>query len=193
MRAHCQTQNLSNQIAILTWICKGDTFGSVTFGGYDASRFEQNNVSFTLAPDISRDLVVSVRSISSVATNGSTIKLLSEPILAFIDSTISPLYLPLDVCSVFEETFGLTYSEDFNIYLISDEAHQQMMAKNPNITLTLGEQNSGGPTVDIVLPYSSFNLKAIFPKVADENWYFPLQPAMNESQYTLGRTLLQEA
>ncbi|KAL9032870.1 MAG: hypothetical protein Q9214_007777, partial [Letrouitia sp. 1 TL-2023] len=168
-------------------------FGSLTFGGYDASRFEPNDVSFSFGSDIERDLLVDVRSITSTYSNGSTMNLLPQSVLAFIDSTVSPIYLPQAACDVFAEAFGLTYNSTLKLYLIDDKIHEKMVASNPNITFTLGDQSSGGSTVDIVFPYSSFDLEAVFPRVYDTNWYFPLQPADNDTQYTLGRVFLQEA
>ena len=47
--------------------------------------------------------------------------------------------------------------------------------------------------MDIVLPYASFDLLASYPRVLNATKYFPLKRAANESQYTLGRTFLQEA
>lgn len=55
-------------------------FGSLTLGGFDAARFVPNNVSFQLAPDISRDLVVGLQSITSTDDDGSTQLLLPSPI-----------------------------------------------------------------------------------------------------------------
>lgn len=69
-------------------------FGSLTLGGYDAARFVPNNVSFNLAPDISRDLVVGLQGITSVESNGSTQLLLPSAHLMFIDSTVPYIYLP---------------------------------------------------------------------------------------------------
>lgn len=200
MRVHTIVSTLLWLILIRTGFWRADVvihlggfFGSLTFGGYDTSRFEPNDVSFSFGSDIERDLLVDVRSITSTNSNGSTANLLPQSVLALIDSTVSPIYLPQAACDVFAETFGLTYNSTFKLYLIDDEIHKKMVASNPNITFTLGDQSSGGSTVDIVFPYSSFDLKAVFPRVSDVNWYFPLQPADNDTQYTLGRVFLQEA
>jgi hypothetical protein len=66
--------------------------------------------------------------------------------------------------------------------------------RNPNVTFTIGG-TQGGSTVSITLPYGAFNLNAQFPFVANGNStpYFPLRRAANSTQYTLGRTFLQEA
>lgn len=167
-------------------------FGSLTFGGYDLSRLIPNNVTFDLAPDISRDLVVGLQSIT-YDMDASTVSLLPTSILAFIDSTIPWIYLPLESCQEFERAFGLTWNATVDLYLVNDTLHQSLTARNPNITFQIGNSQTGGPTVDIVLPYASFDLLASYPLVSEASRYFPLQRATNESQYTLGRTFLQEA
>lgn len=79
------------------------------------------------------------------------------------------------------------------MYFVNDTLHQSLTAINPNITFQIGDTTTGGPTVDIVLPYASFDLLASYPMVLNATRYFPLQRATNESQYTLGRAFLQEA
>jgi hypothetical protein len=81
-------------------------YGSLTFGGYDASRFSSNNLSITRGLDISRDLLVGIQSIAS-----GTNELLPEGIIAMIDSTIAQIWLPLQACLRFEEVFGLVWDE----------------------------------------------------------------------------------
>ena len=167
-------------------------FGSLTFGGYDRSRFIPNNVSFSLAPDISRDLVVGLQSITATMANGSTKSLLPSSILTFIDSTLPYIYLPVEACTLFEEAFGLVWNSTVEQYLVNDTQHQILLAKNPNFTFRVGDSKTGGPTVDIVLPYASFDLQAEYPLLLDTSRYFPLQPG-NDTTYLLGRTFLQEA
>ena len=167
-------------------------FGSLTFGGYDASRFIPNNVSFSLAPDISRDIVVGLQSITAKDANGSTTSLLPSPILTFIDSTLPYIYLPPEACQLFENVFGLVWNDTLLQYLVNDTLHESLLAQNPAFTFKIGDTINGGPTVDIVLPYASFDLIAEYPLVYDTTRYFPIQPG-NDTQYTLGRTFLQEA
>ena len=165
----------------------------MTLGGYDAERFTPNNVSFSLASDISRDLVVSLNSISSVTRNLSTVALLSDPILTYIDSTVSLMIFPTKVANAIAENFGLQYDPDYHMYFISDKAHAVFSKINPNITFTLGNSPNGGSTVDIVLPYSSFDLYAMPPLVGEPARWFPLRASDNETMFTLGRPFLQEA
>jgi hypothetical protein len=124
--------------------------------------------------------------------NGSTKSLLPSPILTFIDSTLPYIYLPPEACTLFEDEFGLVYNTTIGQYLINDTQHQSLLAKNAKFTFQIGDSTTGGPTVDIVLPYASFDLQAEYPLLYDTSRYFPLQPG-NETTYLLGRTFLQEA
>lgn len=162
-------------------------------GGYDLSRFVPNNVPFFLAPDISRDLVVGLQSISMTSSAGWTIPLLPSPILTFIDSTIPWIYLPSEACQAFENGLGLAFDASTGLYLIDDVLHDSLIAKGLNFTFQVGDSKLGGPTVDIVLPYASFDLMVNSLLSANTPRYFPLRQAQNESQYTLGRVFLQEA
>ena len=130
----------------------------MTFGGYDLSRFIPNNVSFVLAPDISRDLVVGLQSISVTNFAGFTVPLLPSPIFTFIDSTIPWIYLPFEACQAFEKALRLTLDKSIGLYLIDDDLHNNLKAKGFDFTFRVGNSMSGGPTVDIVLPYASFDL-----------------------------------
>lgn len=167
--------------------------GSLTLGGYDASQFEPNNVSFTLSGDTTFDLVVGLRSIRSATSNGTALSFLSSPLLAFIDTTLPITYLPPDACQLFEQAFNLQWDEKFGLYFIRPEAHAINTATKANLTFTLGDTTTGGPTVDIVLPYASFELTATFPLVPHTTQYFPLRRAHNASQVILGRAFFQEA
>ena len=183
----------SNIGMLLTISGSKGVFGSLTFGGYDSSRFVPSNLSFSLAPDITRDLVVGLQSITSTMTNHSTTGLLPSPILTFIDSTQPYIYLPIESCQAFEAAFGLVYNETAKVYWLDDAQHQALLAMNPNITFTIGNSLTGGTTVDIVFPYASFDLLATSPAAETPTRFFPLRRAANDTQYTLGRTFLQEA
>ncbi|KAL8946646.1 MAG: hypothetical protein Q9222_006987 [Ikaeria aurantiellina] len=167
--------------------------GSLTLGGYDESRFTPNNMSFSFAPDTDRDIVVGIQSITSTDKGGTKQDLLPTGINAYVDSTIPQIWLPLEACKAFEKAFGLTYDPENSIYPVSDSLHQKLFAQNPSISFTLGNAASGGQTIDITLPYNSFDLQAQPPFTSNATKYFPLQRAMNDTQYTLGRAFLQEA
>ncbi|KAJ5194509.1 uncharacterized protein N7498_007947 [Penicillium cinerascens] len=166
-------------------------YGQLIFSGYDTSRFTMNSVSFTMAGDITRDLVVYLQSISYSGSNTAT--LLSEPIAIFIDSTDPNLWLPENVCDAFEKAFGLTLDSDTGLYLVNDTHNAELLNSNAQVTFRLSDVASGGDAVTIVLPYNAFSLTAQPPLVNNSSYYFPLKRAANSTQYTLGRTFLQEA
>ncbi|KAL8775492.1 MAG: hypothetical protein Q9194_003711 [Teloschistes cf. exilis] len=167
--------------------------GNLVLGGYDQSRFTPNNMSFSFAPDTDRDVVVGIQTIVARDQDGTTHDLLPTSINAYVDSTIPQIWLPLEACKAFEKAFDLTYDEDNQIYPVSSALHSKLLARNASITFTLGNSNLGGQTIDITLPYDSFDLKAQPPFTSNTTKYFPLQRAVNDTQYTLGRTFLQEA
>ncbi len=170
--------------------------GSLTLGGVDSGRFTPNNLSIPFAPQESRSLLVGIQSISSVDQNGTTSNLLpSGGIMAFVDSTEAQIWLPVEACQAFETAFGLTYNDTSGFYLVNDALHSQLTAQNASVTFTLGNTTSGGETVNITLPYASFDLLLTPPagNLTSNTKYFPLRRADNDTQYTLGRTFLQEA
>jgi hypothetical protein len=175
---------------------------SLTLGGYDRNRFIHTNVSFPLSPDTDRDIVVNINGISTDLKPNTTHpdpmdtgSLLESPIYAFIDSTVAEIWLPLSACKRFEKVFSLVWDHTTQLYLISDTQHTDLLNSNPNVTFTLSPAPTGGPTVQISFPYAAFDLTAKPPYrgLQANSRYFPLRRALNESQYTLGRTFLQEA
>ncbi|KAK3372113.1 aspartic peptidase domain-containing protein [Podospora didyma] len=166
-------------------------YGQLIFSGYDTSRFEQNSVSFTMAEDITRDLVVALQSVSYSGSSSAT--LLSNPIDVFIDSTDPNLWLPAEACDAFEKAFGLTLDSKSGLYLVNDTHRNALLDSNAEVTFRLSDGKSGGDTVTIVLPFAAFDLTAGYPLVESSSHYFPLKRANSSDQYTLGRTFLQEA
>jgi hypothetical protein len=165
------------------------SYGSLTFGGYDASRFIPNNLTITRGPDISRDLLIGIQTISSGPNS-----LLPSGIIAMIDSTVAQIWLPLEACLRFEEVFGITWNEEFNLYLVNETLHAKLVADNPTITLTLGDTTTSSNIINIQMPYGSFDLTASWPLFPNgTSRYFPLRRADNSSQYLLGRAFLQQA
>jgi hypothetical protein len=166
-------------------------YGQLIFSGYDTSRFLQNTVSFTMAGDVTRDLVVSLQ---SIIYSGSTQRpLLSSSINVFLDSTDPFLWLPAEACRAFESAFGLVLDSATGLYLVNDSHHSSLILANAEVTFRLSDVSDGGDVVNIVLPYRAFDLTAKYPLVETTSYYFPLRQAANESQYTLGRTFFQEA
>ncbi|KAI1116738.1 aspartic peptidase domain-containing protein [Nemania sp. NC0429] len=167
-------------------------YGQLILSGYDSSRFVENSASFSMAGDITRDLVVVLQSISYSGSTSST--LLSDPIDIFIDSNDPNLWLPGDVCDAFEEAFGIAIDDKSGLYLVNETHHNTLLDSDAEVTFRLSDVDSGGDTVRIVLPYAAFDLVAQYPLVNNnKSYYFPLKRAANSTQYTLGRTFLQEA
>ncbi|KAI9740178.1 MAG: hypothetical protein M1834_004756 [Cirrosporium novae-zelandiae] len=167
-------------------------YGSLILGGYDATRFTPNNLSIPFSGDSSRDHVIAIESITSNATSSSLLSLL-DSIYAYIDTTVNHIWLPISVCEAFESTFGLVYDNTTDLYLVDNYTHAKLLSSNPTITFTLGAYLSSTETVDIVFPYSSFDLIASDPLVSNTTRYFPLRRADNDTEYTLGRAFLQNA
>ncbi|KAH8885282.1 acid protease [Thozetella sp. PMI_491] len=166
--------------------------GQLILGGYDDSRFVPNSVSFTMADDTTRDLVVALQSISY--TGSTQASLLDSPINIYIDSTDPFLWLPESACKHFESVFGLTLDNSTGMYLLSDTHHSELQASGAEVAFHLSDVLSGGASMTIILPYAAFDLQAGPPLLGNSSsYYFPLKRAANESQFTLGRTFLQEA
>ena len=165
--------------------------GSLTLGGYDTSRFIPNDVSFSFNEENVRDLTVNIESITMTA-GGANTTLMSTSIAAFVDSTVAYMYLPLDVCESFERAFSISWNSSVQAYLVNDTLHTNLVGQNANVTFTLGNSTIGY-AVDITLPYAAFDLIAEYPLMPNSTRYFPLMRATNDTQYTLGRTFLQEA
>lgn len=144
-----------------------------------------------MAEDITRDLVVSLQSISFSGPNSTT--LLSSAINIFIDSTDPNIWLPSDACDAFEAAFGLVADSKTGLYLVNETYHNTLLNLNAEVSFRLSDVTSGGDTVSIVLPYAAFDLTAQYPIVDNTSYYFPLKRANSSTQYTLGRTFLQEA
>ena len=136
--------------------------------------------------------MVGIQGITSSYSNGSVSSLLPNPTLAFIDSTVPYIYLPKEACKTFESVLGLVWNKQKNIYFVDDTLHQSLLSQKPRFTFRLGNDQTSGPTVNISLPYSSFDLVALPPRVPEPMPYFPIRRG-NDSQITLGRAFLQEA
>ena len=165
----------------------------MTLGGYDASRFVPNDVSFTFGPLVTSQLVVGLQSITY--SNSSTqSSLLSQGVNTLVDSTVPYLWLPASTCDAFQQAFSLTWDPIHNLYTVNDSSHEANIKHDASIVFQLTNSLTGGsPSINITLPYASFDLVATAPLVSSQTRYFPLQRGNDDSQYTLGRTFLQES
>lgn len=173
-------------------------YGSLTLGGYDAKRSDvTHNLTVKMPMNVIRDLRLPVTTISS---DGET--LLDSGIYTFIDTTTPYIWLPGNVCSRFEEAFGLIYDNATQLYLVNDTTHDLLLSSNASVIISVAsslpvEDPNGSSTLDIILPYAAFDMVATYPLLSSDlnktSHYFPLRRAIDPSQYTLGRTFLQEA
>ncbi|QDS77084.1 hypothetical protein FKW77_000350 [Venturia effusa] len=171
--------------------------GNLILGGYDSSRFKPvaTSHSFSFGTSDANPLKVGVQSI--VADNtllGTTSFSVGAGHLTVIDSTVPHLWLPRAVCDKMEAAFGLTYDNQSDLYTMNDTMHARLQALNPSVTFKIGDTPyDNGNGTNIRLPYGAFDLRTGWPTYSENVNYFPIRRANNESQYTLGRTLLQEA
>lgn len=168
------------------------TLGSLTLGGYDSARFTPNDISFPF-PTSSRLLTVGLQGIQVANSLGGLMSLLPTGIYTLIDSTVPEIWLPLPACTVFESAFGLQYDPNTDRYLVNDTVHAALQKLQPELTLTLGTEKADGESVSVTLPYSAFDLQASWPIYPNSTNYFPIRRAANSTQYTIGRSFLQEA
>lgn len=169
--------------------------GSLVLGGYDQARFEPSEVNFANGGETHQTLPVKIQSIIADNLASGTVSLLPNgvPVTANVDSTVSQMYLPQDVCDLFERAFGLEYDADKDFYLVNNTAHTQLLQSKPSITFTIGDTGSCGLTTNVVFPYAAFDLAAGIPFFNNDTRYFPIRAAKNASQQVLGRAFLQEA
>lgn len=146
-----------------------------------------------MAGDMSRDLVVGLQAISFSDATRTNDALLHTGILTFIDSSIPHIWLPIEACQRFEDSFGIEWNSTIERYLVNHTLHSQLQKQNASVSFIIGNDVNGGSTVNITFPYASFDLNISAPFVDTTQYYFPLRRAANDTQYTLGRTFLQEA
>jgi Eukaryotic aspartyl protease len=167
-------------------------FGSLTLGGYDATRMDASkNLTVGGGSDTYRPLLLGIEEIKS-----GTTELLEAPIIVALSSVVSQLWLPRSACKNFETMFGLVWNSTYELYIVNETQHETLLTQNASVTFTLstGSEHNKTDRLDIIFPYAAFDLiaKPPFAGLNESVHYFPLKQATNESQYTLGRTFLQE-
>ncbi|KAF1935241.1 acid protease [Clathrospora elynae] len=173
---------------------KPNAFGSLTYGGYDQSRFVPNNVTFSFDANDSRKPSLNIQSIVTQDMSGNTVSLLPDgAAYTLVDFAESQIWLPATACDEFARAFNLTHDNSTDLYLIDSYTHARLVETNPSITFGLGQTSDPGQRVNIVLPYSAFDQQASYPIYENATNYFPIKRAYNDTQYTLGRTFFQEA
>lgn len=125
----------------------------------------------------------------------------ADDALYTIDSSTPYLWLPESVCVQFEKALGLTYDNDVQLYTFGNNILQHQNLVNWNLTFNFVIANDIGSTklVSLSVPYAAFDLWLAYPfpalnatESSPRKNYFPLRKAANESQYTIGRSFLQE-
>jgi hypothetical protein len=202
-------QTLKNNSAVsgLTWAYtagahykKPESFGSLTFGGYDSSRVNMDEaltgVNFTRDFN-GNELTLTVKSITAGDQTSNTTGLVAQ-----LDSTVPDIWLPQSVYQLFEEKFDLQWNENFSMYLVSEEQRARLQSENTSVSFELAAPDSDpSRSVTITLPYSAFDHEVKFPlaNITDDNttlYYFPLKRLPDDTpgfQIFLGRTFFQEA
>ena len=140
-------------------------------------------------------MIVGIRSIVSTDSTGKEISLLTDSILTLVDSTVPHIWLPPEACQAFEAAFGISYNPISNLYLVNDTLHDTLKKRNASIIFEISNNGKDDPSINITLPYASFDLEVQkgYPLVTKTSKYFPLRRARDDTQYTLGRTFLQES
>jgi hypothetical protein len=173
-----------------------NNFGSLVLGGYDSTRFSTTtSIKIPFAASNANALTLGVQSIIATNTASGTASLTpGGGHSTLIDSSVSQLWLPVDVCDSFAAAFGLIYDTNTDLYVLNDTQHSKLVSSNPSITFTLGQQSySTGESISIVFPYSAFDYSIDWPIYASETHYFPIRRGNSTSQFRLGRTFMQEA
>lgn len=185
---------------------------SLVLGGFDANRFEPHNATFDLDPN--QNPVVALNEItvtaqplpsSNVSTgwpsNSLTLLGSNEANLFTIDSSTPYLWFPEAVCLQFEKAFGLTYDDAVQLYTFGSNStqHEALVDWNMTFQFAVADYPGSSNSVSLSLPYEAFDLQLSYPypglnatQSSPPTNYFPLRKAENNTQYTIGRTFLQE-
>lgn len=161
-----------------------ETFGSLTFGGYDTTRFTAANASFAFGNGFTKDLMVHLESITYNTEGADALLNKQSSIDVFIDSLVPEIWLPVDICKQFGQTFNLTWHDKAQLYTVNEDAHGALVAQNPQFTFELSQV--GGSADDnsitkIALPYAAFDLNLTAPTAANEKRWVPLKQTQNSS------------
>ena len=174
---------------------------SLTFGGYDENRFKPNNYSFSL--DSNQQPVVSLQLISVNGWASDNITLFDSTDKGFftIDSATPFLWLPESAAIKFEQTFGLQYDDNLQLYFYPNTTQQELISQaNMTFDFILTDLSDSSQSLSLSLPgdvFTSLSLTYGFPGLQINATsppvpYFPIRKAANSTQYIIGRMFLQE-
>jgi hypothetical protein len=175
-------------------------YGSLTFGGYDSSRINMDEaltgVNFTNSPLGKGDELTLTTKTITVGDTTTSIGLFT-----LLDSMLPDIWLPEDVCKIFEDKFHLQWNNTWNMYLVSQEQRAQLIDENTSVSFELASESNLEKTATITLPYRAFDREVKYPlvNITDDTttmYYFPLKSMASKSNKyggVLGRTFFQEA
>ncbi|CCX31453.1 Similar to hypothetical protein SNOG_05763 [Phaeosphaeria nodorum SN15]; acc. no. XP_001796160 [Pyronema omphalodes CBS 100304] len=137
---------------------------SLVLGGYNAIRFQPNNVTFNLGTEQYKEIKAPLTSLTLSMTKESGIKpinnILDKPINVSINSITSYIWLPKTACEKIEKAFNLTWNEAEQFYLLDDVTYQNLKKASPTFTFTL---SNGTGDVHINIPYEALDLDIALP------------------------------
>lgn len=169
---------------------------SLTIGYYNSSLLLPGARSFAFSRD--HDLKVHLAYIQASNTPGrSQSSILAKDIHVLLDSSEPYLQFPEVICREFQSTFGLEYELESGLFLVNSSTRARLRELNPSLTfvLTGGVEEDGSSTSDmeVILPYSSFDLEIKTASRTNTRAYFPLKIVADDECSVLGRTFFQEA
>ena len=203
-------QTLKDRLSIsgLTWAYTAgakyktpESFGSLTLGGYDSSLVNMDEalsgVNFTRNSN-GNELTLTVKAIKVGGTSSDSVR---TGLIAQLDSMLPDIWLPEDVCTLFENAFHLQWNDTLGMYMITDEQRNRLHDENKSVTFELASDSSSGKLVSITLPYAAFDHEVRYPlaNITDDQttlYYFPLKrkpDTITKFDIFLGRTFFQEA
>ncbi|KAM5433532.1 hypothetical protein MferCBS31731_007038 [Microsporum ferrugineum] len=181
---------------------------SLTFGGFDRSRFTPNDVSFFLSPD--NLPAVTIKSVKIGIASTSNANLLHDDLTIdlsavgtfIIDSSTPFLWFPEQICDSFAGKLGLVYNDTLDLYTYgpNGSTYDTIASSNVSFTFTVSDLPGSSKSVDITLPFAAFDHKLTYPypgldrnQTSDGLGYFPLRRTSDPKKLTIGRVFLQEA
>jgi hypothetical protein len=143
-----------------------------------------------MGEDFGSEFAVKLLSIKLTEKGKKWTELTSRAMTVRIDSTVSQMWLPLDMCRLFEDALSLEWDDTRQFYFVNETLHNSLMEREITINITVGQNPH---QINIDFPYAMFDLKMGPPYVESTSRYFPLRRANTSAEYILGRAFLQRA
>jgi Eukaryotic aspartyl protease len=173
----------------------GNADASLVFGGFDAFRLGQSAHSFPFSSDLDRPLLARLGSITVLdgLHSDGQISLLPSAIPVLLDSTSPYFELPEATCKEFERAFDLKFEPESGQFRVKPSTRQRLRERNPKVRFKITEEYEGDGSVEVELPYASFDLQSwsTFEDKEAIN-YFPIKIKTTGQPSVLGRVFFQE-